>query len=194
MRALFDDTAGVENEDAVGIADRGEIVCDDERRAAGAQVREAFEHEALRLRVETRGRLVHDQDRRVADHCARDAQPLTLAARQRQAALSDHGVVAIRQRGDELVRLRETGRSNPLLPVSQGLASLLAMPMGLLPKPPLTGDQVILLGQDNLVSDGATKDKRTLLGLGITPVSMDTILPTYLWRFRRNGQFDRVVA
>ncbi|CDP53448.1 NAD-dependent epimerase/dehydratase [Devosia sp. DBB001] len=90
--------------------------------------------------------------------------------------------------------LRETGRSNPLLPVSQGLASLLAMPMGLLPKPPLTGDQVILLGQDNLVSEGATKDKRTLLGLGITPVSMDTILPTYLWRFRRNGQFERLPA
>ena len=34
----------------------------------------------------------------------------------------------------------------------------------------------------------------TLLGLGITPVSMDTILPTYLWRFRRNGQFERLPA
>jgi len=90
--------------------------------------------------------------------------------------------------------LRETGRNNTLLPVSQGLAHLLALPMGLLPKPPITGDQVTLLGADNLVSEAAIKDKRTLPGLGLTPVSMDTILPTYLWRFRRNGQFEKLPA
>jgi len=90
--------------------------------------------------------------------------------------------------------LRETGRNNTLFPVSEGLGTLLAMPMGLLPKPPLTGDQVILLGKDNVVSEAAIKEKRTLLGLGLTPVSMDTILPTYLWRFRRNGQFEKIAA
>jgi len=90
--------------------------------------------------------------------------------------------------------LRETGRNNTLFPVSEGLGTLLAMPMGLLPKPPLTADQVILLGKDNVVSEAAIKEKRTLLGLGLTPVSMDTILPTYLWRFRRNGQFEKIAA
>lgn len=90
--------------------------------------------------------------------------------------------------------LRETGRSNTLMPVSQGVARLMALPMRLLPKPPITTDQVILLGHDNLVSEAAIREKRTLQGLGITPTSMDTILPTYMWRFRRNGQFDRVPA
>ncbi|HEY4201406.1 MAG TPA: complex I NDUFA9 subunit family protein [Devosiaceae bacterium] len=90
--------------------------------------------------------------------------------------------------------LREIGRNNLLLPVSEGMGQLLALPMSLLPSPLLTPDQVILLGHDNLVSEAARKEKRTLSGLGITPTSMETILPSYLWRFRRNGQFDRLTA
>ena len=50
----------------------------------------------LRFGVERRGRLVEDQDRRVADDGAGDADALPLAARQRHAALADHGVVALR--------------------------------------------------------------------------------------------------
>jgi NADH dehydrogenase len=90
--------------------------------------------------------------------------------------------------------LRETGRSNPLVPVPAGLARLMAMPMSLLPKPLLTADQVALLGHDNVVSPEAQRERRTLTGLGITPTALEAILPTYMWRFRRNGQFDRVVA
>lgn len=90
--------------------------------------------------------------------------------------------------------LRETGRSNPLVPISPGFARLLALPMGLLPKPLLTADQIALLGYDNVVSAEAQRERRTLAGLGIVPTALETILPTYLWRFRRNGQFDRVVA
>lgn len=90
--------------------------------------------------------------------------------------------------------LRETGRNNTLLGVSQNVASLLALPLSLLPNPPLTADQVVLLGKDNVVSEAASKEKRTLLGLGMTPVAMETILPTYLWRFRKTGQFERITA
>lgn len=87
---------------------------------------------------------------------------------------------------------RETQRHRFLLPLSAGLAKLLALPFAILPFPPLlTSDQVELLGQDNVVSDAAIKDKRTFAAFGITPVSMDTILPTYMWRFRKHGQFDR---
>jgi len=90
--------------------------------------------------------------------------------------------------------LHEMGRANALVPVSSGIARLLAVPMGLLPKPLLTADQVALLGHDNVVSDEAQRERRTLLGLGIVPTALESILPTYLWRFRRNGQFDRVPA
>ena len=58
----------------------------------------------------------------------------------------------------------------------------------------LTGDQVELLYIDNVVSDAARRDELTLAGLGIGATSMDTILPTYMWRFRRNGQYDQHVS
>jgi uncharacterized protein YbjT (DUF2867 family) len=88
--------------------------------------------------------------------------------------------------------LREAGRNRPLIPVPSPIAKLMAAVVGILPgRPLITGDQVELLGVDNVVSDAAIKDKRTFAAFGITPKSMDEILPTYMWRFRRHGQFDR---
>lgn len=91
--------------------------------------------------------------------------------------------------------LRETDRKNPLLPLPGAIARLLAMPFKLLPFPPLlTEDQIILLATDNVVSAEAISEKRTLAAFGITPTSMETVLPSYLWRFRKNGQFGRPQA
>jgi uncharacterized protein YbjT (DUF2867 family) len=90
--------------------------------------------------------------------------------------------------------LRYTNRKNPLLPLPLGVGRLLAIPMGLLPKPLITGDRVTLLGIDNVVSDAAAAEGRTLAGLRIQPTPLDTVLPTYLWRFSPNGQFDRQTA
>lgn len=53
----------------------------------------------------------------------------------------------------------------------------------------LTPDQVALLRTDNVVSDAARADGRTLEGLGISADSLEAIAPQYLWRFRRAGQF-----
>ncbi len=90
--------------------------------------------------------------------------------------------------------LHETMRHNPLVPVSAGLAKLLALPFGLLPKPLLTSDQVDLLQTDNVVSPEAIRERRTLAAFGISATPMDAILPSYLWRFRKHGQFDRQPA
>jgi uncharacterized protein YbjT (DUF2867 family) len=88
--------------------------------------------------------------------------------------------------------LREAGRNRLVLPMPNGLAKLVAGLVGILPgKPVITGDQVELLNVDNVVSPEATKDKRTFAAFGITPKTMDEILPTYMWRFRRHGEFDR---
>ena len=88
--------------------------------------------------------------------------------------------------------LREAGRNRPLLPVPSGLMKVMAALLGILPfKPLVTPDQVALLGVDNVVSEPAIKEKRTFAAFGITPTSMDEVLPTYMWRFRRHGQFDR---
>jgi NADH dehydrogenase len=90
--------------------------------------------------------------------------------------------------------LRETMRNNLLLPLPEGIARLIALPAQLLPTPLITPDQVRLLQVDNVVSPAAAKDGRTLAAFGISPTPMDAILPTYLWRFRRHGQFDRIAA
>jgi uncharacterized protein YbjT (DUF2867 family) len=95
---------------------------------------------------------------------------------------------------NELV-LKETGRRNPLLPLSPAIARLIAFGMSLLPfRPLITADQVELLGIDNVVSAEAISEKRALAGLGIVPTAMGPVLPTYLWRFMRHGQFDRQTA
>ena len=87
---------------------------------------------------------------------------------------------------------RETQRNRPLLALPNSIARLMAIPFSFLPiRPLITKDQVALLGVDNIVSDEAIREKRTFAAFGITPTSMDTILPTYLWRFRKHGQFDR---
>ncbi len=55
---------------------------------------------------------------------------------------------------------------------------------------PLTADQVRNLAADNVVSDGA----KTFADLGLTPRSMEAILPDYLWRFRPSGQYSDIKA
>jgi uncharacterized protein YbjT (DUF2867 family) len=63
--------------------------------------------------------------------------------------------------------------------------------LGLLPNEfKLTRDQIVLLGRDNVVSEEAIREGRTLEGLGITPTALEAIVPSYLVRFRRAGQFD----
>jgi len=88
-------------------------------------------------------------------------------------------------------------RRRLLLPLPFGVAKLQAavfelvsrLPLRILSKPLLTRDQVELLRYDNVVSEIARRDGLTLEGLGITPQSIAAIVPTYLWRFRKAGQF-----
>jgi NADH dehydrogenase len=53
----------------------------------------------------------------------------------------------------------------------------------------LTPDQVTMLKTDNVVSEAAMAAGLTLQGLGISPDSMEAVVPQYLWRFRKAGQF-----
>jgi len=58
-----------------------------------------------------------------------------------------------------------------------------------LPKPLLTPDQVEMLKHDNVVSEEAKREDRTLEAFGIDPTAIATVVPSYLWRFRKTGQF-----
>jgi uncharacterized protein YbjT (DUF2867 family) len=86
--------------------------------------------------------------------------------------------------------LATIGRRRLLVPVPFALMKLQAMVLQFLPKPPITPDQVEMLKHDNVVSDDAKRDGRTLEGLGIAPETMAAIVPDYLWRFRKTGQFN----
>ena len=86
--------------------------------------------------------------------------------------------------------LHETDRRRPLVPVPAGFAKFQAWFLQLLPNPILTVDQVKLLAYDNVVSEGA----RTFKDLGITPTTVEAIVPSYLWRFRSKGQFEGKTA
>jgi NADH dehydrogenase len=87
--------------------------------------------------------------------------------------------------------LEQTNRSKPLIPIPFEAAEFLGRILGFLPKPPLTRDQVLLLRSDNVVSEAARQDGRTLEGLGIKPDSIEAVVPGYLYRYRPAGQFDR---
>lgn len=80
-------------------------------------------------------------------------------------------------------------RSRLLLPLPWGIAKVQAAIMGLMPKPLLTLDQVELLRHDNVVSEEARREQRTLEGLGVTPQGIEGIVPGYLYRYRKAGQF-----
>ena len=88
----------------------------------------------------------------------------------------------------ELV-LRETNKDRALLPLpwaAAGLIGAFAEPLGWFGiAPPLTRDQVTLLKADNVVADGAAG----LTALGVQPTGIEAVAPTYLWRYRKGGQF-----
>ena len=89
--------------------------------------------------------------------------------------------------------LRITCREKRLVTLPFFAASIIGTIGSLVPfiTPPITADQVKLLKVDNVVSEAARKEGRTLEGLGIKPTLADAILPSYLVRYRPEGQFTQ---
>jgi uncharacterized protein YbjT (DUF2867 family) len=86
--------------------------------------------------------------------------------------------------------LTYTMRRRLLVPEPFWLAKLQGAFLQFLPKPPLTVDQVRLLETDNFVSEAARYAARTLEGLGIEPVAIESVVPDYLEQYRPRGQFS----
>lgn len=80
-------------------------------------------------------------------------------------------------------------RKRLLISLPFALAKFQSYFLQLLPKPLLTPDQVELFKRDNVVSEQAKRERHTLEALGIDPVAIEAIVPSYLWRFRKSGQF-----
>ena len=95
--------------------------------------------------------------------------------------------------------LRAIDRRRPLIGLPLGLSRWVAASsqfasratFGLFPKMLTTSrDQVDLLATDNVVSAEAEAQGRSLRGLGVEPQAAEAIIPTYLVRFRRTGQYE----
>lgn len=69
-----------------------------------------------------------------------------------------------------------------------GFDMVQAVTLGLIENKMITRDQVRNLARDNVVAPGA----RGFADLGISPTSMEAVLPEYLWRFRASGQYAAI--
>ncbi|MDK3017790.1 complex I NDUFA9 subunit family protein [Pseudodonghicola flavimaris] len=72
--------------------------------------------------------------------------------------------------------------------IALGLDIVQGVSLGLVSNTVVTRDQLRNLRKDNVVSEGA----KSFADLGISPMTMETVLPEYLWRFRPNGQYDEM--
>jgi NADH dehydrogenase len=91
--------------------------------------------------------------------------------------------------------LAEIGRPRTLIELPGVLASLIGLggdliaalrsPLPILMPPPMTSDQLALLSVDNVVSPGAPG----LAELGVAPTAVEPIIPTYLYTYRKGGQY-----
>jgi len=108
--------------------------------------------------------------------------------------------------GPEVLTLREIAaltlriveRRRALVPLPFALARLLAgsteiastLSLGLFPAMlTTTRDQVELLRHDNVVSAVAIAEGRTLRELGVGAQGIEAVAPSYLYRFRKTGQY-----
>ena len=87
------------------------------------------------------------------------------------------------------ILLAQIGQARLLLPVPFGMAGMIALAGDAMAAagltPPLTSDQLALLRADNVVSPGAAG----LADLGVAASALEPMIPTYLYRFRKGGQY-----
>jgi len=91
--------------------------------------------------------------------------------------------------------LTETGRARPLVALPWPIASLIGslgdIQASILPiAPPLTSDQVEMLKTDNVAEGGLPG----LAEAGVVPTAVEAVVPTYLYRYRKGGQYAETPA
>ena len=95
MGALLDDSAVVEDDDLISIADGAETVGDDKGGAALHQCIHATLYKPFRTGVNARCGLVEDEYRRVAHSSPCDSYQLTFTLREVAAIATEHRLVSV---------------------------------------------------------------------------------------------------
>lgn len=93
--------------------------------------------------------------------------------------------------------MKYSDRKRPYFPVPFWMAKMQGFGFEIASKltfslvaPPLTVDQVRLLQSDNVVSEAAKNEHRTLEALGVERRGIEAIVPSYLVRFSPKGEFS----
>ena len=83
------------------------------------------------------------------------------------------------------ILLKQIKKRRFLIPVPFSIAKFGARILQMFPKPLITTDQIEILKQDNVVDSNYA----TLKDLNISPKTIESILPKYIYRFREGGEF-----
>src|SRR5262245_43132424 len=106
MSSIFDDVAGMKDDNAIQVRDRGEPVCDYDRGPSLHQLFNARLNLTFGNRVKARRCLIEKKDRRIFQERTGDGHTLTLSAGKLHAAFADKRIVSIWQRLDEFMCVR----------------------------------------------------------------------------------------
>src|SRR5436309_8426701 len=124
VRPALDDAALVEDIDAIRRTDAREAVRDEEHRPTAEEVAHPREEVVLRARVERGGRLVQDDERRVAKERARERDALPLPDRHVLSAhevRAEDRVVTVRPGIHERIRAGALRRSDDRFEILEAL-------------------------------------------------------------------------
>jgi len=92
------------------------------------------------------------------------------------------------------IMLEVIGRKRLLVPLPWGIAGLMGSVLQYLPGKVLTADQVRQLRVDSVVSRAAEAEGRTIGAFGIEPTTIEAVLPSYLTRFRVQGEYENQIV
>ena len=109
MRANAGDSAVVEHDDLIRVNDGRNALRDNNLRRILQARRKRFADARLGRGVDRAGGVVENQNFRLFQKCARNAQTLLLSAGYIRTTLIEYVIVAVRKRADEPVRLRAFG-------------------------------------------------------------------------------------
>ncbi len=101
MTPLLPDLSFMNDEDSVGLLDRGKTVSDDQSRAPFEKLLESILDQHLGLRIDGARRLVENQNLGIEGERSRERKELSLSLGQRRATLLDLFLITVRKPLDE---------------------------------------------------------------------------------------------
>src|SRR5262245_28045184 len=101
--AAFEDLPIFEKKDLISGGSRRETVCDNQDETGTADLTQHSEEMLFRLRIERRGRLVKNQDRRIPRQGARQGKALLLPDREFGTCPPQRGLVTLWKLADKLI-------------------------------------------------------------------------------------------